>query len=56
MKVSLELYLPGTAILITRFMTPGGVGEVLNFNAATTLNRELDRRAGKVEPAIAEAG
>src|SRR4051795_13195956 len=29
--VSRQLYLPGTAILITRFMTEGGVGEVLDF-------------------------
>jgi GH15 family glucan-1,4-alpha-glucosidase len=29
--VSKQLYLPGTAILITRFMTPDGVGEVLDF-------------------------
>jgi GH15 family glucan-1,4-alpha-glucosidase len=29
--VSKQLYLPGTALLITRFMTPDGVGEVLDF-------------------------
>jgi len=29
--VSRQLYLPGTAILITRFMTPDGVGEVVDF-------------------------
>jgi pentatricopeptide repeat protein len=29
--VSKQLYLPSTAILITRFMTPDGVGEVLDF-------------------------
>ncbi|MBO2447442.1 glycoside hydrolase family 15 protein [Actinomadura barringtoniae] len=29
--VSRQLYLPGTAILITRFMTPDGVGEVADF-------------------------
>jgi GH15 family glucan-1,4-alpha-glucosidase len=29
--VSRQLYLPGTAILITRFMTPDGVGEVRDF-------------------------
>jgi GH15 family glucan-1,4-alpha-glucosidase len=28
---SQQLYLPGTAILITRFLTPDGVGEVLDF-------------------------
>jgi len=29
--VSKQLYLPSTAMLITRFMTPDGVGEVLDF-------------------------
>src|SRR5260370_21777608 len=29
--VSRQLYLPGTAILITRFMTPDGGGEVRDF-------------------------
>ena len=29
--VSRQLYLPGTAILIMRFMTPDGVGEVRDF-------------------------
>src|SRR6266576_2560853 len=29
--VSKQLYLPGTAILITRFLTADGVGEVLDF-------------------------
>jgi GH15 family glucan-1,4-alpha-glucosidase len=29
--VTKQLYLPDTAILITRFMTPDGVGEVLDF-------------------------
>ena len=29
--VSKQLYLPDTAILITRFMTPDGVGEVHDF-------------------------
>jgi GH15 family glucan-1,4-alpha-glucosidase len=29
--VSKQLYLPGTAILITRFLTPTGVGEVTDF-------------------------
>ena len=29
--VSRQLYFPNTAMLITRFMTPGGVGEVLDF-------------------------
>ena len=29
--ISKQLYLPGTAILITRFLTPDGVGEVVDF-------------------------
>src|ERR671920_744439 len=29
--VTKQLYLPGTAILITRFLTPDGVGEVYDF-------------------------
>ena len=29
--VSRQLYLPGTAVLITRFMTPDGVGELADF-------------------------
>ncbi|MFB4300891.1 glycoside hydrolase family 15 protein [Actinomadura sp. NTSP31] len=29
--VARQLYLPGTAVLITRFMTPDGVGEVTDF-------------------------
>ncbi|WP_426513854.1 glycoside hydrolase family 15 protein [Dactylosporangium sp. McL0621] len=33
--VSRQLYLPGTAILITRFMSPEGVGEVLDFMPVT---------------------
>ena len=33
--VSRQLYLPGTAMLITRFMTVDGVGEVLDFMPVT---------------------
>ncbi|MFI5915173.1 glycoside hydrolase family 15 protein [Dactylosporangium sp. NPDC051541] len=33
--VTRQLYLPGTAILITRFMMPAGVGEVLDFMPVT---------------------
>jgi GH15 family glucan-1,4-alpha-glucosidase len=29
--VSKQLYLPGTAVLITRFLTPEGVGEIVDF-------------------------
>src|SRR6202012_4705937 len=29
--VTKQLYLPGTAILLTRFLTPEGVGEVCDF-------------------------
>jgi GH15 family glucan-1,4-alpha-glucosidase len=31
-----QLYLPGTAILITRFIMPGGVGEVIDFMPVRT--------------------
>ncbi|HJY56308.1 MAG TPA: hypothetical protein VJ418_08000 [Streptosporangiaceae bacterium] len=34
--MSRQLYLPGTAILITRFMTPDGVGEVRDFMPVIT--------------------
>jgi GH15 family glucan-1,4-alpha-glucosidase len=34
--VSRQLYVPDTAILITRFMTPNGVGEVYDFMPVTT--------------------
>jgi GH15 family glucan-1,4-alpha-glucosidase len=34
--VSRQLYLSGTAILITRFMTPDGVGEVRDFMPVVT--------------------
>src|SRR3954452_12770109 len=33
--VSRQLYLPGTAILITRYMTPDGVAEVTDFMPVT---------------------
>ncbi len=33
--VTKQLYLPGTAILITRFLTPDGVGEVCDFMPVT---------------------
>jgi GH15 family glucan-1,4-alpha-glucosidase len=33
--VSRQLYLPGTPILITRFLTPAGVGEVIDFMPVT---------------------
>jgi GH15 family glucan-1,4-alpha-glucosidase len=29
--VSKQLYIPDSAVLVTRFMTPGGVGEVIDF-------------------------
>src|SRR5262245_54755782 len=33
--VSKQLYLPGTPILITRFLSPDGVGEVVDFMPVT---------------------
>jgi len=48
--VSKQLYFPDSAVLITRFMTPGGVGEVLDFmpvpaGRAPTDNHRLVRMA-----------
>jgi GH15 family glucan-1,4-alpha-glucosidase len=37
-----QLYLPGTAILITRFMSPDGVGELIDFMPVTG-NEPTDR-------------
>ena len=38
-----QLYFPDTAILITRFMTPDGVGEVLDFMPVQDPQRASDR-------------
>ena len=38
-----QLYFPDTAILITRFMTPDGVGEVLDFMPVSDPGRASDR-------------
>jgi GH15 family glucan-1,4-alpha-glucosidase len=40
--VSRQLYLPGSAVLITRFMTPGGVGEVCDFMPVPDGERRAD--------------
>ena len=45
--VARQLYFPDTAILITRFMTPDGVGEVVDFLLVEDPQRASDRhRAG----------
>ena len=41
--VAKQLYLPDTAILITRFMTPDGVGEVIDFMPVGDPDRVTDR-------------
>jgi len=41
--VTRQLYFPDTAILITRFMTPGGVGEVVDFMPVEDAQRATDR-------------
>jgi GH15 family glucan-1,4-alpha-glucosidase len=41
--VSRQLYLPETAVLITRFMTSGGVGELLDFMPISDPTRPTDR-------------
>ena len=38
-----QLYFPDTAILITRFMTAGGVGELLDFMPVDGPHRASDR-------------
>ena len=38
-----QLYFPDTAILVTRFMTPQGVGEVLDFMVVEDPHRATDR-------------
>ena len=38
-----QLYFPDTAILITRFMSPDGVGEVVDFMPIATPERATDR-------------
>jgi GH15 family glucan-1,4-alpha-glucosidase len=38
-----QLYFPDTAILITRFMTPDGVGEVIDFMPVEAPHRTSDR-------------
>ena len=41
--VARQLYFPDTAILITRFMTPDGVGEVIDFMPVDDPQRASDR-------------
>ena len=57
--VTRQLYFPDTAVLITRFMTPDGVGEVTDFmpvaGASVTDRHRLggpygDRDSGVLEP------
>src|SRR5215203_873982 len=41
--VARQLYFPDTAVLVTRFMTPDGVGEVLDFMPVDDPHRATDR-------------
>src|SRR6266498_1495804 len=41
--VTRQLYFPDTAILVTRFMTPAGVGEVVDFMPIKDPERATDR-------------
>jgi GH15 family glucan-1,4-alpha-glucosidase len=41
--VTRQLYLPESAVLLTRFMTPGGVGEVLDFMPVAESGKPTDR-------------
>ena len=43
-----QLYFPDTAILITRFLTEGGVGEVIDFMPATSETPSEDHRLLRV--------
>ncbi len=42
--VTRQLYLPDTAILVTRFMSPDGVGELIDFMPPTLGTVATDRR------------
>ncbi len=48
--VSKQLYLPDTAILVTRFMTPDGVGEVHDFMPVTEGGGDRPAPAGAEHP------
>jgi GH15 family glucan-1,4-alpha-glucosidase len=41
--VSKQLYIPDSAVLVTRFMTPGGVGEVVDFMPVPDESASTDR-------------
>jgi GH15 family glucan-1,4-alpha-glucosidase len=41
--VTRQLYLPESAVLLTRFMTPGGVGEVADFMPVADSGKPTDR-------------
>ncbi len=43
-SVQKQLYFPSTAVLVTRFMTEGGVGEVLDFMPLHEPRKPTDRR------------
>ena len=49
--VARQLYFPDTAILITRFMTPDGVGEVLDFMPVEDPQRASARALEVLRPA-----
>lgn len=56
--VTRQLYLPNTALLITRFLTPDGVGEVLDFmpvieGKPTDRHRLIRRRRAAGHPRLA---
>jgi GH15 family glucan-1,4-alpha-glucosidase len=42
--VTRQMYLPGTALLVTRFMTPDGVGEVTDFMPVTGTTPAVQHR------------
>src|SRR3712207_3544585 len=54
--VSRQLYFPDTAILITRFMTPDGVGEVVDFMPVVEGGATDRHRLGRLQPVARGAG
>jgi GH15 family glucan-1,4-alpha-glucosidase len=47
-----QLYLPGTAVLVTRFFTESGVGEVVDFMPADDLHCSIVRRIEVVRGSV----
>ena len=48
--VAKQLYFPDTAVLITRFMSADGVGEVADFMPLSSEDLMIAKPAGAIEP------